>query len=221
MFDLEANLEANENRLKPFMPGVRSEELQVSNEDPLIFPHEIMSGVAGKFADLYGDYLEVPKHFLFLSFLTCLGSVLSGSLTLATELRPPTRLFVILLGESADDRKSTGIKKAVEFFLEALAEFNVCYGVGSAEGLQERIKNISNEGPLRLLLVLDELKQLISKCKIEASVLLPCINTLFEGDHYESRTKNSEISIHNAHLCILAASTVRHMKDAGMQHLLI
>jgi hypothetical protein len=167
-----------------------------------------MGGVAGRFATLYGDHLEVPKHFLYLAFLTCLGSVLSGALTLATELRPQTRLFLILLGESADDRKSTGINKAVEIFQESLSVFNVCFGVGSAEGLQERIKSIKGDGPLRLLLVLDELKQLISKCKIESSVLLPCINTLFESDRYESRTKNSEISIHDAHLCILAASTV-------------
>ncbi|MGD0274603.1 MAG: hypothetical protein ABSB79_00880 [Syntrophales bacterium] len=188
-------------------PEAKSGEMK-QVEESLAFPSDIMGGVAGKFANLYGDYLEVPKHFLYLSFLTCLGSVLSGALTMATELRPQTRLFLILLGESADDRKSTGINKAVEFFREALTNFNVCFGVGSAEGLQERIKSIEGDGPFRLLLVLDELKQLISKCKIEASVLLPCINTLFESDRYESRTKNSEISIHNAHLCILAASTV-------------
>ncbi|MGD0275914.1 MAG: hypothetical protein ABSB79_07650, partial [Syntrophales bacterium] len=188
-------------------PEVKSGEMKQA-EESLAFPSDIMGGVAGKFANLYGDYLEVPKHFLYLAFLTCLGSVLSGSLTLATELRPQTRLFLILLGESADDRKSTGINKAVEFFREALTAFHICYGVGSAEGLQERINSIEGDGPFRLLLVLDELKQLISKCKIEASILLPCINTLFESDRYESRTKSSEISIHNAHLCILAASTV-------------
>lgn len=59
-----------------------------------------------------------------------------------------------------------------------------------------------------LLLVVDEFKSLLNKCKIEGSVLLPCLNTLFEKNFYESRTKNSDIHVENGHLSILAASTI-------------
>jgi hypothetical protein len=170
----------------------------------LEFPHGVMTGLAGDFADLYSTHLEAPKQFFFMSFLTCLGSVVADKLTLASEIAPQPRLYVLLLGESADDRKSTAITKTVDFFKWSIEGFPVCWGVGSAEGLQKRL-----EAGNRLLLCFDEFRQFVSKCKIEASVLLPCVNTLFESNRYESRTKNSEIELENAYLSLLAASTIQ------------
>lgn len=151
------------------------------------FP-DIMSGLAGDFANLYSTYLETPKHFLFLSFLACLGSVVSNRLTLKSEIAPQPRLYLLLLGQSADERKSTAIVKAAGFFKEAMTDFAVSWGVGSAEGLQKHLE----DNPL-LLLIYDEFKACVSKCKIEGSVLLPMLTTLFEKNEYESRTKNSHI----------------------------
>jgi len=153
---------------------------------------------------LYSAHLEAPPHFFFMAHLTCLGSVVSDRLTLQSELSPQPRLYTLLLGESADDRKSTAISKTVEFFRAAIDGFRVCWGVGSAEGLQTRMKKEN-----RLLLALDEMRSFVSKCKIEASVLLPCVTTLFESNRYESHTKKSSILLERAHLSILAASTIQ------------
>jgi hypothetical protein len=169
----------------------------------LEFPSWVMAGVAGDFASLYSSYLEVPAHFFYMAFLTCLGSVVANSLTLASEIAPQPRLFVLLLGESADDRKSTALNKVVEFYKWVVDDFSVCLGVGSAEGLQKRLVDNS-----RLLLCFDEFKQFISKCKIEASVLLPCVNTLFESNRYESRTKKTDIYLEDVYLTLMAASTL-------------
>jgi len=43
----------------------------------LVFPYDIMTGTAGGFAEMYGSKLETPKEFLFMSYLTCLGTVLA------------------------------------------------------------------------------------------------------------------------------------------------
>jgi hypothetical protein len=77
-------------------------------------------------------------------------------------------------------------------------------GVGSAEGLA---KAFAADKP-RVILILDELKALVQKCKIDGSVLLPCINTLFEENRFHSLTKNHDIKIDNAQFCLLAASTL-------------
>lgn len=177
---------------------------KTAKDEPLAFPADVMSGVAGQFARTYGQHLEPPEHFFYMTFLTCLGSVLADRLTLKTEIQPQPRFFTIILGESADDRKSTVIKKTVEFFKRAIDSFPTCWGVGSAEGLQKRFESES-----RVLLCLDEFKAFVGKCKIEASVLLPCVNTLFESNNYESWTKKSQICLQDAHLSILAASTVQ------------
>lgn len=168
------------------------------------FPREAIGGLTGEFAQLYSSYLEVPAQFFFVAFLTCLGHLLADQITLASEIAPQPRLYTILLGESADDRKSTGISKTVDFFRGAVQGFSVCWGIGSAEGLQKRLEENS-----RLILCFDEFKGFVNKCKIEASVLLPCVNTLFESNRYESRTKTSHVYLENAYLSLLAASTIQ------------
>ena len=179
----------------------------IKESNGLELPRELMTGTAGDFARLYGQYLEAPPEFFYFGFLTILGATLSGRLTLESELRPEPRFFTVLLGQSADERKSTAINKTVSFFQEFFpSSINYCFGIGSAEGLQARLKEIESG---KLILVFDELKQLVSKCKIEGSVLLPCINTLFESDRYESRTKNTNIKLENIRLSFIGASTVQ------------
>ncbi len=172
-----------------------------------------MSGLAGDFATLFSNHLESPPQFFYLSFLTCLGVTLARQISLNIEIAPQPRLYLVLLGESADDRKSTAIKKVVEFF-EAIARdddiemimssggFRVCWGAGSAEGLQKILSNSP-----QLLLCLDEFKQFVGKCRIEGSVLLPCVNSLFENNHYENQTKRSRIILDNANLSLLGCCT--------------
>jgi 5S rRNA maturation endonuclease (ribonuclease M5) len=181
---------------------VEQEETE-TNHPALDFPTEIMGGVAGDFAELYSQYLEVPIHFLYIGFLACLGSFLANTLTLATELETQPRLYILLLGASADDRKSTAIKKVVDFFKDTMQDFMVCWGVGSAEGLQKLFVKNPN-----LLLALDEFKSFVSKCKIDASVLLPMVTTLFESNNYEAHTKQKSIVLEQVNLSILAASTI-------------
>lgn len=190
-------------------------EIKQESAAPLSFPGHIMTGAAGYFADVLSDCMEAPRHFFFMAYLTCLGAIIANKITLKSELRPQARLFVVVLGESADDRKSTAINKTVDFFLNALTDFQVCFGVGSAEGLQRRFLKDSN-----VLLVYDELKAFVGKAKVDGSVLLPCVCTLFESNRYESHTKDREIILTDACLSILAASTIETYErtwDAAFQ----
>jgi hypothetical protein len=183
----------------------KSETAPAKVERPdLDFPAHVMSGAAGAFAEVYAAVLEPSAAFFYTAFLACLGSLLAGKLTLASEIQPPCRMYAVLLGESADDRKSTAIKSTVDFFRKFLVRFPVSWGVGSAEGLQKELE----ENP-RLLLALDELKQFVSKCKIEGSVLLSCVTSLFENNFYSARTKTASVKLENVHLSLLAASTIQ------------
>jgi len=116
----------------------------------------------------------------------------------------------MLLGQSADERKSTSLNKTTELFREAIDDFEVCWGVGSAEGLQKRLE----EATVGLMLCLDEFKLFVSKCQITSSVLLPCVNTLFESNRYQTRTKTTNINLDEAYLSMLAASTVQTWERA-------
>lgn len=191
---------------------------QAQAEPPqgLVFPSWVMSGPAGNFARSYSQFIESPVQFLYISYVTCLGHMVCEKASLLSEIGPPPRLYTAILGESADDRKSTAIKLVTNFFYEAIDDFdgfNPLYGVGSAEGLARAFnpnpKLDGDKPPLsRILLYQDELKALIQKMKIDSSVLLPCINSLFEDDHFHSLTKSHRIELDNANLSILAASTL-------------
>jgi len=185
------------------------------------FPLDVMAGAAGEFADSYSGCVEVPRQFFFMSYLTCLGNIVADHLTLTSFINHQPRLYTLLLGKSGVDRKSTAISKTVEFFEKAQTDLKVCRGVGSAEGLQKTL-----ERGKKLLLFLDEFKQFIGKCKIDSSVLLPCVNTLFESNRYESQTSQKEIVLRDVYLSLLAASTVdtyantwsKHFTDIGFNN---
>jgi len=178
------------------------------------FPYKIINGVAEEFTETYTSRLEVPIEFMYIAFLTCLGSLLAHRATIKTEIRPQPRLYTLLLGESADDRKSTAIDKTVEFFRFALSNvedwsFKECWGVGSAEGLARRLQNKDGFGKVNLLLCYDEFKGFVSKAKIRSSTLLECINSLFEKNRYENQIKKTGVLIKSGYLSMMAASTIQ------------
>jgi hypothetical protein len=178
-------------------------------QNPLAFPEQVLAGFAGDLARFFNSYLEAPRRFFFIASLAALGSVISDRVAGSSEVVTRPNIYVVLLADSAGPRKSTAISKTVDFFCECLTDFSMCWGVGSAEGLQKQLE----ESP-RLLLCIDEFKQFLNKCKIDNSTLLPATTTLFESTRYQSRTKNSQIKITNGHLSILAASTISTYENA-------
>lgn len=192
---------------RQYAPELEPTPAPAENGAPLSFPVKVMTGAAGYFSDVMAGCMEPPRHFFYLAYLTCLGNILRN--TLKTELHPQARLYTVILGESADDRKSTAISKTVNFFQKSISSFKACFGVGSAEGLQRRfLKDASDGMPSNVLLVFDELKAFVGKSKVDGSVLLPMVCTLFESNRYESHTKDREIILTDACLSILAASTI-------------
>ena len=165
-----------------------------------------MIGVARTFADLYATYLESPLSFFYFAFLTYFGALVAKMVTLQSELRPEPRLFTMLLGESADTRKSTALRKADHFFKTLGPEWQpaVLLGVGSAEGLAAALKDQPDHS---LLLHLDEAKSFVDKARAESSVLLPMVTTLFERHEYDNRTKEGSVSVRGVSLSILGACT--------------
>ncbi|HYA43199.1 MAG TPA: DNA-primase RepB domain-containing protein, partial [Syntrophobacteraceae bacterium] len=189
--------------------ATRSKDNQ--NKTTADFPQGVMSGFLGNFAGIYAECLEPPVQFFFAAALTALGNLLSGRISIDSELAAQPRFYTLLLGQSADDRKSTAIDKTVEFFKRESMDgtFHTCNGVGSAEGLQKKLEGLNPDNDKRkLLLVYDEFKAFVSKCRTESSVLLPCVNTFFEKCEYDNHTKTSKIELHNVHLSLLAASTI-------------
>ena len=188
---------------------LRKQESQIRTS--LTFPSIVMSGFAGEFAKVYASTLESPEHAFYMAAITCLGSILAGNVRLNTELKSDPRLYVVFVGPSGMSRKSTASDKAINFFLDYTKTFRLCVGAGSAEGLYAEIND--RKWDKRLLLYYDEFQQFVNKCKIESSVLLQMVNTLFESNRYQNRVLKKAILLDDAYLCLMSASTEQTFEE--------
>jgi len=177
-------------------------------------------GVCGDFARLLADNFEAPFSFWLMAALTVLGSAVSGFVGVQSGIPVQPRLYTILTGPSALARKSSTIATTIRTFQDALSGFKVpspgkievfnympqvLWGLGSGEGLATALKDVPT--PRRVLLALDEAKALVSKAKIEGSILLPLLCKLFELNNYDNFTKKAAVRLFDVHLSLIAAAT--------------
>jgi hypothetical protein len=175
---------------------------QETEAKDLSFPYEIMRGTAADYATAYSDITEAPKHFYYMSYLTCLGSMLSGDVRLKTLLNVQPRLYTVFLGLSGRGRKSTPIAITIDFFQNAFDDFGLMHHANSGEGL-----GVWLEKAPKTLLVYDEFMGFVSKAIQKGNTLLGTVTTLFEKNQYQTATKDKQLLIENAHLSMLAACT--------------
>jgi hypothetical protein len=180
--------------------------------NPLLFPTTSLVGSIGDLAITLSENTEVPPEFVFAAGLTALGSLCSPYLSLDVGFKVQPRLYTVLLGNSADVKKSTALAKVLEFFKTISfkappgipTKLHTLNGVGSAEGLARELKDHS-----RLLLAYDELKALVDKFQVQGSSLLSIITSLFEANTWQNATKkqNHSLSVDAAHLSLVGCST--------------
>jgi hypothetical protein len=170
----------------------------------LHFPQQAMIGSLGAFAQVMAKGTEVPEEFYFAAAMTMWGNAHSTRLRVNAHVDPEPRLYTVLLGESADAKKTTAVRRTAAFFHDFWTdppEFN--FGVGSAEGLAK----ILEERPCTVICY-DELRAFLEKTKVTASVLLPMVTSLFETTVWHNRTKKEAIELNDAHLSLVAGCTL-------------
>lgn len=177
--------------------------LNMDTSEDLTFPFWAMSGIAEQFASLYDQYFESAKQYFYFAFLTMLSHSISSKVIITnSEIDIQARLYTLLLGESADARKSTAITQIHKFWQYCEIPVNDCWGANSAEGLEDMMKDMNNT-----ILMYDEFSSFIMKARIESSVLREMVNQLFDRNKYEGRTKHNKIGLNDVHLTLLAATT--------------
>jgi len=179
-----------------------------TGKEHLAFPQDAMVGSLGDFARVMACDTEVPEEFYFAAALTFVGAISAGDLKLKAAIDCEPRLYTLLLGESADVKKSTAQRRTVQFFesvwggLDPVPVIN--WGIGSAEGLARKL----NDAPAGVVLAFDEMQSFVEKTKVQASVLLPMVSSLYEQTTWDNATKaNRSISLRDAHLSIVGCCT--------------
>ena len=176
------------------------------------FPQSAITGSVGALACTMAEGTEVPEEFYYAAGLTTLGAMCTGRLRVVANVECEPRLFTVLLGESADVKKSTAQRRTVSFFKPLLdptpmltaKSVKVLHGVASAEGLGRMLNEHKH-----VLLCYDEMKALIDKASIKSSALLAMTASLFEGTTWSNPTKNPKqsIEVSDGHLSLLGCCT--------------
>jgi hypothetical protein len=178
----------------------------------LTFPHEALVGSVGELGRELARGTEVPEEFYFAAGVTMLGAICDGGLRLEIGFDVQPRLYTVLLGDSYAAKKSTAMKKTIDFFqkLNSAGKPQVIYGVGSAEGLA----GVLQSNP-HVVLAYDELRAFIDKTKVQSSVLLPMVTSLYEQNRWQNTTKNKRrsVQLENANLSIIGCCTTATFSD--------
>jgi hypothetical protein len=75
-----------------------------------------MAGSLGHLARVMADGTEVPEEFYFAAGLTVLGAMCGKDLSVSVGFKVEPRLYTVLLDDSYAVKKSTAMRKALEFF---------------------------------------------------------------------------------------------------------
>lgn len=179
-------------------------------------------GVAAKFAEAYSQHYESPKEFLYVDCLALIGAAISGRVRADFDVPCQPRMYLLKVGPSAWDRKSTSTRFADKFIRQALGPAHlrltanappansaapVVYGVGSAEGLARFLQPDNATITRRVVLIFDEFRRFEGKAFIDGSVLRAMVNELYESNVYDNATRDRTISICEGHLTFLSNST--------------
>ncbi len=171
------------------------------------FPAEIFKGYAREFVELYRPIREVPAHFLGMPYWTLIGNAISPYVRFS-GCQP--RLYTVTVAPSAS-KKSAGNDIGQDFFAEALAERQDVVGFGSAEGL---LGALEKKPKTPTVIFLDEFATLAKKTAIQGSAGIDPLNKLFERNDYDHQLSKRHISVKDAYLSILGATTPETFQEA-------
>lgn len=186
-------------------------QAQAEEQSPSVaFPADAITGSIGALAYTLAEGTEVPEEFYFAAGLTTLGALCTGRLNVAANVDSEPRLYTVLLGESADVKKSTALRRTLDVFAPLLTStlagemVKILHGVASAEGLG-RILNKHK----RVLLCYDEMRAFMDKASIQSSTLLAMTASLYEGTTWANPTKSEHhsVEVEDGHLSLLGCCT--------------
>jgi hypothetical protein len=196
-------LEQSQSEHTPLTIATTEEERIDADACPEL-PGHVLIGSLGELAQVLTEGTEIPEGFVFASALTMLGAMCSGELTADGGLDSDTRLYTVLYGDSADAKKSSAMKRTLEFFesLKSTLLPETLHGLGSAEGLARKLKTAS-----KVLLCFDELRSFVDKAGVQGSVLLPMATSLYENRDWDNVVKNRDVCVKGARISLLGCAT--------------
>lgn len=166
-----------------------------------------------------GTTTEAADEFHYLALLAVLGTAFGRSVVLHCGRPVFLNVYAILVGPTGD-RKSTAAQLALDLLPRVAPQALLLNGVGSQEGLMERMACAQSSGtPPRTLWYVDEMASLLKKARRESSGgLIEFVTEIFHGPDFKTHsTRSKAIHLQSPTLSILAGSTPTWLEGALQQ----
>jgi len=166
-----------------------------------------------------GDSTEAADEFHYLALLTTLGTAFGRNVVVHCGRPVYLNSYAILVGPTGD-RKSTAAQLGLEMLARVAPQALVLNGVGSQEGLMERMAVTDpGGGPQPTLWYVDEMASLLKKARRESSgSLIEFITEIFHCPDFKTHsTRSKAIHLQHPTLSILAGSTPAWL-EAALAH---
>lgn len=175
-----------------------------------LLPESAWTDWARLYRAAVGPSTEAADELHYLALLTVLGAALGRTVTVSCGRPLHPNVYSMLIGPTGD-RKSTAAQLALDLLRRVTSGVLLLNGLGSQEGLMERMAGAESGSGLhsRTLLFVDEMAALLKKGRRESSgSLIEFITEVFHCPDFKTHcTRSKAIHLENPTLSILAAST--------------
>ncbi len=180
-------------------------------------PESAWTDWARLYRDAVGASTEAADEFHYLALVTVLGTAFGRSVVLHCGRPVYLNAYAILVGPTGD-RKSTAAQLALDLLARVAPQALLLNGVGSQEGLMERMACAESSGG-RTLWYVDEMASLLKKARRESSGgLIEFITEIFHCPDFKTHaTRSKSIHLQSPTLSILAGSTPTWLEAALQQ----
>jgi hypothetical protein len=177
-------------------------------------------GLVGKFAHAVEPHTEGDPAAILIQTLVLIGNALGrGPHFIVEDDRHGTNLHLAIVGNTALARKGTSLGRSWRFVSLADPSWAAANdgegGLSTAEGLISAVRDSSGSGKehqsgvidKRLLAMISEFAETLSKMKREGNTLGATIRSAWDGKTLRIRTRNRPLTATNAHVSILGHIT--------------
>ena len=194
----------------------------VSPPSPELFLATLPESAWTEWARLYrtavGACTEAADEFHYMALLTVLGTAFGRSVVIQCARPVYLNMYTVLVGPTGD-RKSTAAQLALDLLARAAPQTLLLNGIGSQEGLMERMAADPSSGQHRTLWFVDEMASLLKKARRESSgSLIEFVTEIFHCPDFKTHfTRSKAIHLQLPTLSILAGSTPTWLEAALQQ----
>lgn len=178
-----------------------------------------LSGLAGELVRAIDPHTEADEAAVLLTFLAGFGALVgSGPHALADAAEHPTRIWPLVVGDTAKARKGTSWAQVRRVLAVADPDFireRVLAGFGSGEALVDAVTppptpdGVSVAHEPRLLVVEPEFAAVLAVCKREGSTLSTLLRQGWDGGRLQVRARARTAVADGAHIVVVGHIT-RH-----------